>query len=416
MVDDELDVLLAGLPAISLEGPKGVGKTFTARQRARTVYSLDHSVVLDVVRADSDRLVNGDEPILIDEWQRYEPSWDLVRRAVDDNRRPGRFILTGSASAAGRATHSGAGRIVRLRVRPLTLVERGVAEPTVSLASLLDAKQTRVAGTTPVRLEDYVEEILVGGFPGMRLSDERLRRRALEGYLARIADAELPEIGVRVRNPANLRRWMAAYAAATATTASYERIRDAATSGVAHKPAKSTTIPYRDALERLWILEPLHAWIPSHNVLTRLTQAPKHHLTDPALAARLAGVDSAALLAGDGPTGVSRTGTFLGALFESLATLSVRVFAQPHLASVSHFRTRGGDKEVDLIVESDDGRVLPIEVKLSETVHDDDVKHLLWLRDALGSRCIDTMVLHTGPEAYRRRDGVAVVPLALLGP
>jgi predicted AAA+ superfamily ATPase len=150
--------------------------------------------------------------------------------------------------------------------------------------------------------------------------------------------------------------------------------------------------------------------------LTRLAQAPKHHLADPGLAARLVGADEASLLQGEGPANAKRSGTFLGALFESLATLSVRVFAQPQLATVSHFRSPDGSREIDLIVEGDAERVLALEVKLSETVDDHDVKHLLWLRDRLGDRCADTVVLHTGPYAYRRADGVAVVPLALLGP
>jgi uncharacterized protein len=416
VVDTELDELMAGLPAISLEGPKGVGKTASASQRARTVYSLDDATTLDVVRADHARLARGDEPILVDEWQRYEPSWDLVRRAVDADNRPGRFLLTGSTTATGRATHSGAGRIVRLRVRPLTLAERGVAQPTVSLAALLGGQRPSIDGSCAVRLDQYVHEIVMGGFPGMRLATQRLQRAALDSYLARIADAELPEVGLRVRNPSTLRRWMTAYAATTSTTTAYEKIRDAATSGLSNKPAKTTTTPFRDALERLWILEPLPAWIPSLSPLTRLAQAPKHHLADPALAARLVGADEASLLQGEGPANAKRSGTFLGALFESLATLSVRVFAQPQLATVSHFRSPDGSREIDLIVEGDAERVLAIEVKLSETVDDHDVKHLLWLRDRLGDRCADTVVLHTGPYAYRRADGVAVVPLALLGP
>jgi len=110
-----------------------------------------------------------------------------------------------------------------------------------------------------------------------------------------------------------------------------------------------------------------------------------------------------------------RDGGFLGGLFESLATLSVRVFAQASDARVHHLRTEKGRREVDLIVETDDG-VLGIEVKLAAAVDDADVRHLIWLRDKLGDECIDTVVLHTGPEAYRRTDNVAVVPLALLGP
>ncbi len=416
VIDDELDALLSGLPAISLEGPRGVGKTATAAQRARTVLALDDPRTAEMVAADPSRLTDGDPPILIDEWQRIPSTWDAVRRAVDADPRPGRFLLTGSASPRRPPTHSGAGRILRLRVRPMTLSERGVGAPTVSLAGLLAGSRPRIEGTTDVALEVYVTELVAGGFPAMRGGDERAGRAALDGYLERIVDTDLPELGVEVRRPATLRRWLAAYAAATATTASFEAIRDAATGGEAEKPARSTTIPYREALERLWILEPLEAWMPSSNHLRRRTGAPKHHLADPALACRLVGLGRDGLLAGEPLLRSPRDGTFLGALFESLAVLCVRVLAQAAEARVAHLRTKAGEREVDLIVERADGGVVAIEVKLSATVADADVRHLTWLRDQLGDGLLDAVVLTTGRDAYRRADGIAVVPLALLGP
>jgi predicted AAA+ superfamily ATPase len=416
VVDVELDDLLVGLPAISLEGPKGVGKTATAVRRASTVHRLDDPATLEIVRADMARLTGGAPPILVDEWQRLPASWDAVRRAVDDDRRPGRFLLTGSASPSTSPTHSGAGRIVRLRMRPLTLTERGVAVPTVSVADLLSGARPPLDGSTAMRLEDYVAEIVTGGFPGMRSSVERIQRRALDGYLDRIVDTDLPELGVEVRRPGTLRRWLAAYAAATGTSTSFEKIRDAATAGDGSTPAKSTTIPYRTALERLWVLDPLDAWMPSNNHLRRLTASPKHHLADPALAARLVGAGTASLLSGQGPSTIERDGTFLGSLFESLATLNVRVLGQAADASTFHFRTRGGEREVDLILERDDRRVVALEVKLSETIEDHDLGHLRWLRDELGDQLLDAIVLTTGRQAYRRQDGIGVVPLALLGP
>ena len=212
-------------------------------------------------------------------------------------------------------------------------------------------------------------------------------------------------------------RWLEAYAAGTATTASFETIRDAATGGVSDKPAKSTTQPYRDVLSNLWILDPVPAWIPSGNLLSRLGQAPKHHLADPALAVRALGIDADALLTGAVPrTFEPRDGTLLGRLFEALVTLSVRVFAQRAEARVGHLRLHSGRREVDLIVERADRRVLALEVKLGSTVGDDDVAHLLWLRDQIGDRLIDSGVITTGRYAYRRKDGIAVIPAALLGP
>jgi predicted AAA+ superfamily ATPase len=415
VVDAEVDELLAGLAAISLEGPKGVGKTSTAQARGGTVHRLDDPALAELVRAQSARLLEGDRPVVVDEWQRYPASWDVVRRAVDEDNTPGRFIVTGSATPRAH-THSGAGRIVPVRMRPLTLAERDVAQPTVSVASLLSGRRPPIEGSCAVALDDYAREILTGGFPGMRHQSARAQRAALDGYIDRIIDTDLPDLGTAVRRPETLRRWLRAYAAATATTASYDRIRGAATGGEDDKPAKTTTIPYRDALERIWILDPLLAWAPTNNRLNRLVAAPKHHLADPALAARLVGIDADALLRGEGPEFVHRDGSFLGALFESLCTLSVRVFAQAAESRVLHFRTKGGEHEIDMVVVRGDERVLCIEVKLSQTVDDRDVRHLRWMRDQLGDDYLDGIVLTTGPHAYRRPDGIAVVPLALLGP
>ena len=157
--------------------------------------------------------------------------------------------------------------------------------------------------------------------------------------------------------------------------------------------------------------------MPSNNRLNELGQAPKHQLADPALAAQLLGVQASTLLSGQssGPV-VPRDGTLLGALFESLATLSVRVYASYSEARVKHLRTARGRQEIDLIVERADGRVVAIEVKLTRSVDDEDTKHLRWLQDKLGNQVLDRLILTTGREAYRRKDGIAVVPLALLGP
>jgi predicted AAA+ superfamily ATPase len=210
---------------------------------------------------------------------------------------------------------------------------------------------------------------------------------------------------------------MTAYAAASSTSASYETIRDAATSGQGEKPAKTSTLPYRDVLERLWIVDPVPAWLPTRSRISRLAAPVKHQLADPALAARLLGVGASALLEATpvGPS-IPREGTLLGALFESLVTLDVRVYAQAAEARVGHLRTHGGEHEVDLIVERADSRVLAIEVKLARTVSDSDLRHLHWLERQLGADLLDAIVVTTGDEAYRRRDGIAVVPASLLGP
>jgi predicted AAA+ superfamily ATPase len=389
----------------------------TALQRAKTVRRLDDPAQLAIAEADPARLVDGERPVLIDEWQRLPQVWDIVRRAVDDGAPPESFLLTGSAVPDPPPTHSGAGRIVSIRMRPLALAER-LHSATVSLAELLSGGRSPVKGKTDVALTDYTDEILVSGLPGLRPLAGRALRRQLEGYVDRIVDRDIPDdAGVAIRNPAALRRWMAAYAAGSSTTATFETIRDAASAGDTHKPSKTAMQAYRDALTRVWVLDEVPAWIPSNNRLRQLGRTPKHQLADPALAAQLLGVQASTLLAGDssGPA-VARDGTLLGALFESLVTLSVRAYAARCEAKVGHLRTARGRQEVDLIVERADGSVVAIEVKLARTVSADDGRHLRWLQQKIGDRVLDQVIVTTGPEAYRRGDGIAVVPAALLGP
>ncbi|MVT26221.1 DUF4143 domain-containing protein [Nesterenkonia alkaliphila] len=416
-MDEILDDLFPHLAAIALEGAKGVGKTATAMQRARTTFSLDDDRQRLSVETHSRQVVEAEPPIFIDEWQLVPAVWDRVRRSVDADPSGGRFLLAGSADIpSGTRIHSGAGRIVSLTMRPLSFAERHPDQGSVSMKDLLSGARADITGTTDFSVPEYAEEILRSGFPGIRDLPSRARRPHLESYVQRIISRDLPENGVLVRKPQSLRKWLEAYAAATATCTSYTKVLAAATAGEDDRPAKETAISYRDHLQRLFILEPLDAWLPSFTPLKRLTQSPKHHLVDPALAAHLAGIDQHGLLRGKGPENLDYAGTWLGALFESLVTQSLRTYADLHEATVLHMRSRGGEHEVDLIIQRPDHSVLGVEVKLSHQVDKTDVKHLHWLETQIGDRLLDKVVINTGPVAYRREDGVAVVPLALLTP
>jgi predicted AAA+ superfamily ATPase len=416
VVEAELDHLFAALPALAIEGPKGVGKTAMASRRAQTIYALDDPEQLELATADPRRLLDAEPPILIDEWQRFPETWDLVRRAVDAGAQEGRFLMAGPASPAGAGTHSGAGRIPTIRMRPLSLAERLGEAGSVSLAELLNGERPKLEGETSVGLEDYAEEILSSGLPGLRRYSGRALRAQLDGYLDRVVDRDFPELGRKVRNPAGLRRWMSAYAAASSTTTSFEKIRAAASSGDEDNINRKAAEPYRAVLERLWLLDPVPGWLPTRNRLKRLTAAEKHQLADPALAARLLGATKDALLQGEslGPS-MPRDGTLLGALFESLATLSIRVYAQGAEAEVKHLRSFGGEHEVDLVVQRADDRVIGVEVKLTAVPRERDFRHLKWLRREIGEDLLDAIVITTGRAAFRREDGIGVVPLALLG-
>ncbi len=407
-VDAELDELLPHASAIAIDGAKGVGKTATARRRATATWLLDDPAERALVEADPGLRDAPAGTLLLDEWQRLPWVWDSVRRQVDAGAPPGRFLLTGSATPApGVTTHSGAGRILSLRMRPLAWFERHPGTSTVSLGDLLRG-EAGVSGRSERSLGDYVRAIESSGFPGIHELPDPIRRAHLDSYLARIVDRDLVEQGYAVRRPDTLRRWLAAYAAASSTTTAYSRLLDATTAGDGAQPAKTTTIAYRDLLSQIWVLDPVPGWSPSRSPMSRLQQAPKHQLVDPALALRLLGLSASTLAR---PTGAH----LAGPLFESLATLSVRVAAQRWGARVGHLRTGNGDREVDLVVEGVDGQVVGIEVKMSAAVGDADVRHLRWLRQQLPGEVVDLVIVTTGHTAYRRPDGVAVVPLALLG-
>ncbi|WP_240930349.1 ATP-binding protein [Isoptericola sp. BMS4] len=413
-MDELLDEVQPHLPALALQGAKGVGKTATALQRVRTRFDLSDDVVRGIVAADPAELSSAPGPVLVDEWQRLPQVWDAVRRAVDDGAPDGRFIIAGSAAPRGAVVHSGAGRIVPMRLRPLSLAERGIEIPTVSLAGLLN-QDADLGGRTTLTLRNYVEEITASGFPGIRRRPRPVRDLTLDAYLDNVVEREFPEQGYPVRKPETLRSWLRAYAAATASPTTYVKILAHANEAKGESPAKTTTLTYRDALSGLFLLDPVAAWNREGSGIARLTDLPKHHLADPALAARLLGLDESALMRGERGTVSIDHGRILGALFEGLVTLSVQTYAQAAQARVFHLRTVGGEREIDLIVERPDGRMVAIEIKLAATVEADDAKHLRWIKATLGDAVVDTIVVHCGPQAYRRDDGVGVVPAALLG-
>lgn len=239
-------------------------------------------------------MTKAEHPVLVDEWQVHPPVWDAVRRAVDRGANAGDFLLTGSAAPTKKPLHSGAGPIVQLRMRPMSLAERAIGETLVSLGALLAGGCPPVSGDSSASLEDYAQEITSSGFPGIRRLPERFRKDALDGYLAAVVDRDFPELGHVVRRPGTLRARLRAYAAGTSTTASYASILEAATPGDTDKQARTTTVAYRGILERMWLVEEVPAWTGIGSIMTALGASPKHQMCDPALAARLLNVSRGA--------------------------------------------------------------------------------------------------------------------------
>jgi len=422
LIEPYLSNLVRTFPAIAVEGLKGIGKTVSAKRLAATVFELDRPKDFDQVTNIPDILITETPPVLIDEWQRVPSVWDYIRRAVDDGAQPGAFLLTGSISGTDTNIHSGTGRIIRKRMYPLSLAERDIEKPTVFISEMFSAEKpfsTAISGKTAVGSREYINEISASGLPAFRNYSPENRKIAFESFFANILSHDFRQQGIRIRQPETLMRWLRAYAAAISTDSGYTEILDASTAGENNKPAAKTTIAYREALENLWLLDELQPWSEGENFFSGIKLSPKHYLADPALAVYLLGLDEKILTGGNGwPPNAERFdnkyGSIIGRLFESLIHLCLNVYASVNNAKLHYVKTYAGDREVDFVL-CKDSKIIACEVKFAPTAGMPDGKHLRWFMDKTGGSCADAMIITTGAAAYRREDGIAVVPAALLG-
>jgi predicted AAA+ superfamily ATPase len=410
VVDRELAARLTAAGAVTIEGPKACGKTETARQLAASEVLLDVDAnARQALAVDPALVLDGATPRLLDEWQLEPAIWNHVRRSIDERGQPGQFILTGSAVPADDVTrHTGAGRITRLRMRPMTLFEGGQSSGEISLAELLSGGSAR-AIDPGLTVADIAREIAVGGWPGIRGLEPAAALRAVRDYLDEIRQVEVSNLDGARRDPTkvgqllrSLARNVATYAAATTLA------RDA---GGADGPLKNDTVrQYLDALRRLMILEEQPAWAPHLRSSYALRSAVKRHFVDPSLAV-------AALRAT--PERLLRDVNFLGFLFESLVVRDLRVYAQAADADVLQYRDSSG-MEVDAILESADGRWSAFEIKLGSGLLDDAAAGLKKFAgridtDRCGAPVALGVIVGTG-YGYVRDDGIMVIPIGALGP
>lgn len=352
------------------------------------------------MRADADAALRGlPEPILLDEWQAVPEVLGAVKRSVDANSRPGRYLLTGSVRAdLDAATWPGTGRVVRVVMYPLTVGEQ-LARPVRPLVDRIAAGDGLIPATDTPDLRGYVDLALRGGFPEASLDlTERARAWWLEGYVDQLLtrDALTVDGG---RDPARLTRYFEAFALNSAGLADHKTIYDAA--GVNRK----TALAYERLLQNLMVVNLLPAW--TSNRLKRLTRAPKRYLVDSSLLSGVLGVDTNAVL---------RDGDLLGRLLDTFVTAQLRAEAtvadtRPRLY---HARQEQGRHEIDVVVELGGRRVIAIEIKSSSAPTRSDVRHLQWFRDQLADRFIGGVVLHTGPDSYALDDGIVAAPISTL--
>jgi predicted AAA+ superfamily ATPase len=393
-----------------IEGPRACGKTATARQFAASEVLLDVDLnARQAIAVDPRLVLDGATPRLVDEWQIEPAIWNHVRRAVDERSDPGQFILTGSAVPPDDITrHTGAGRITRLRMRPMSLFEAGRSTGAISLAELLDGRM-RPSADPGLTVTDLAEEVAVGGWPGLRGRGVPDALLAVRGYLDEIARADIGRVDSTRRDPNRVSRLLASLARNVAThTATTTLAKD---SGGADGPLKDDTArEYLGALERLMVVEDQPAWAPHLRSKHRLRTAPKRHFVDPSLAV-------AALRAT--PRRLLEDLELFGFLFESLVVRDLRVYSQSADASVLQYRDSSG-LEVDAIVETSDGGWMAFEVKLGHGQIDEAAARLLRFAARIDkTRCGSPLMLGVivaSGYGYRREDGVAVIPIGALGP
>jgi len=405
LVDAQLTRALRASGAVVLEGPKACGKTTTAGRIAASAVRLDASPALrTAAQVDATILLPGETPRLIDEWQLVPDVWNAVRAEVDTRQADGQFILTGSATPSDDATrHTGAMRIARLTMGPMTLVESGASDGTVPLGSLLMGEAPSSAGSD-ASLTDVAETLCRGGWPSNLRRDVADAQSAARDYLRAMSSTDLP--GEPRRDPVKLAALLRALARGTGTyTSNAALARDITASGETLNPRTLTS--YLDALTRLWVTVDQRAWGGHLRSSAPARKSPKRHLVDPSLAAAALGAS---------PTALVQDPETFGQLFESLAFRDLSTYART--LGWETFAYQDPTSEIDVVLVRN-GAWAGFEVKLTggnPQVLDAAASSLL--RTAAAMRTPPAalaVVTATGP-SYRRADGVDVVALTSLRP
>ena len=401
LVDDLIERLLPELPALFIVGPRATGKTTTAARYARTVVRLDREAEAVAFRADPDSAMRGlPEPVLFDEWQLVPGVLGAIKRAVDAQPTPGRFLVTGSVRGDLEGElWPGTGRLTRVPLFGMSIREQfGNFGASPFLDRVARGEELPPAANTP-DLRGYVDLLLRSGFPepALRLTSGA-RERWLESYVEHLItrDAEQVDGG---RDPARLRRFLEVLALNTAGIVEDRTIYEAA--GINRK----TALAYERLLVNLLVVESTPAW--TTNRLKRLMLSPKRYLIDPALAGAVLRLDANAVL---------RNGDLLGRLLDTFVASQVRselavTVARPR---IYHFRQQQGRIEVDLLAELGGGGIVAIEVKASSAPTPDDARHLAVLRDRMGEPFVSGVVFHTGPHVYRLGERIVAAPISAL--
>lgn len=400
MADARIEFLASSPAALFVTGARATGKTTTARRHAATVIQLDNAEEAAAVRADPDAALRDLEPpVLLDEWQFVPEVLSAVKRAVDSERVPGRFILSGSVrSDRDPALWPGTGRLLGVTMHPMTVREQFGTIGVEFLELLRTGDDIRLPADQP-DLRGYVELALRGGFPEAILEGEPARRDAwLDGYLSHMLSRDPSTLGASP-DSARLGRFFSAYALNSAGLATDATLNSAA--AINHR----TGTAYTQLLSDLGVIAELPPW--HSNRLARLVKGRKRLVADAGLWAAAVGVDVATVMS---------SGDLLGRLLETFVINQLR--AETALMTrgpqLCHLRAADGRREVDLIADFGARGIVAVEIKATTAPDADDARHLAWLRDELGLQFAAGAVLHVGRRKYRLSDQIEAIPICAL--
>jgi len=411
LIEQEIKDTLSYVGGVLITGPKACGKTETARQFAKSSVNLESDRNAQMIaEADPRDVLSGEPPRLIDEYQVVPAVWNTARHEIDNRQKTGQFIFTGSSTPRDEtALHSGIGRIARLKMRPMTWVERGYSSGNISLGYLLAKHEKIQSELVDEKLGVIAERICVGGWPLNISLSVRAALLANRQYVDLLAESDISKPDGKYRDPIRVRKFIESYSRNVATPAKISTLVSD-TGGLDDEAfTRITAREYQNQLTQLMVIEDLPVW-PTHiRSSAKLRQTPKRHFVDPSLA-----VASLAL----SPEMIMKDLNYFGFLFESLVLMNIRVYAELNDALVYYYRDTDDD-EIDIIVEKRSGEWAIFEVKLSANQAEDGVMQIKRFIAKLSDEKLEKLtskniVVGLGG-SYTRPDGVNIISLASLG-
>ena len=415
IVDEILKRKLEGKGAVLIEGPKWCGKTTTAEQLAASILYMDDperkEQNINMSELNPKRLLKGATPRLIDEWQIAPKLWDTIRFEVDHRSELGQFILTGSAVPVDtkEITHSGTGRFTWLMMRPMSLYESGDSSGEVSLKDLFDG-QIEIDGYSELDFERLAFLVCRGGWPqAVDMRDEIALDQAMD-YLDAVIHSDINRADNVQKNPDKVRRLMRSYARNQGTQVPNTELAKDVQGNDEGSINEETIASYLSALKKIFVVEEMPAWNPNLRSKTAIRSSDTRYYIDPSIAVAALGV---------GPNDLINDLKTFGFLFETLCVRDLRVYAEALNGDVFHYRDKNG-LECDAVIHLKNGKYGLVEIKLGgEKLIEEGAKSLKALTSKIDTEKMKTpsflMVLTgTGDYAYRRQDGVLVVPVGCL--